>query len=581
MKTKTSWNKTDTWTIKTRMLVMTMGLLVFTGAIYIIVAGYVGGRSATNMVTYTLEAKAQAMESQLQLRFGRLAQAEGRLVDQEGNRVAGRNDVIDDISRMLNMDATVFERDGENFTRIATSIRENGQRAVGTRLDPSGEAHAAVMQRSTFIGRAHILGERYLTIYKPVVGERNEVIGVLFAGIPMTEAASARRSLVGFLTLIMIVVISVGAAGAWYFSNGINQVLNRIIDGLRSGADQVNASSNELSGSSQELSERANEQAAGIEETTSSLEEMSSQTNQTAENASLAERAVRNVDPLIASGVDAMQRMNQAMQEIHSSSDETSKIIKTIDDIAFQTNLLALNAAVEAARAGEAGKGFAVVAEEVRSLAQRSAEAARTTSDLIQKSQSSTESGTKVATEVSENLDKIKNSISDVSTLVVEISAASKEQATGISELNMVMNEMDKVVQQNASSSEESASTAQELSSQAQELNHMITDLLVLVGRSQDENKASTTRDRGPAISKFQGNGNGRSSTALRRGAIPAGAGVTNGNGNGNGHTAKSGHKRSHSGNGHSEYAHSGNGKSKNGKPENIIPFDDDDLDDF
>lgn len=328
---------------------------------------------------------------------------------------------------------------------------------------------------------------------KAAMAELN-ILTELNSNLASAEVSSALTGTVAAKILSIIgLIFGVGVAIAlgYLVTRSINTSLRNIINQLNGGAEQVNASSVQLSGASQELAESTSEQAASLQETTSSLEEMSSQIKLNAENSQEAEVAMQESKPLVENGVRAMKRMSQAMEEIHASSQETSKIIKTIDDIAFQTNLLALNAAVEAARAGEAGKGFAVVAEEVRNLAQRSAEAARDTSELIQKSQSSSERGTSVATEVSENLNRIEESINSVSTLVIEISAASKEQSVGIEQMNSVMNQMDQTVQDNASASEESASAAEELSSQASELKHVVNDLVIMVGgNGREENNS-------------------------------------------------------------------------------------------
>ena len=266
--------------------------------------------------------------------------------------------------------------------------------------------------------------------------------------------------------------------------------MKNIIAQLATGASEVQASSEQLSSSSQQLAASANKQAASIEETSSSLEEMSTQIKQTDENSSEAEMAMQSAKPMIENGVEAMARMSNAMKEIKLSADETSKIIKTIDDIAFQTNLLALNAAVEAARAGEAGKGFAVVAEEVRNLSQRSAEVAKDTSILIQKSQENTYRGTKIADEVCDNLQKIAQDFGNVSNLVAEISAAAQEQADGITQMNTMMTDMDDLVHGNASASEESASSAEELTAQADELNKIVIRLATLVGITANDRLA-------------------------------------------------------------------------------------------
>lgn len=306
------------------------------------------------------------------------------------------------------------------------------------------------------------------------------------SGMESTTKASEKAA--GSLTTAswtMIIGLSIGVVVgiilAVFITLSITGPINRVITSLRSGSEQVTSASGQVSSASQQLAQGASEQASSLEETSSSLEEMASMTRQNADNATQANAVANQASSLAEHGVESMTRMQEAIDRIKNSASETAKIIKTIDEIAFQTNLLALNAAVEAARAGEAGKGFAVVAEEVRNLARRSAEAAKTTADLIEESQRNAEAGVSVTAEVAKNLSGIKENAAKVATLIAEIAAASKEQSQGIDQVNTAVSEMDKVVQQNAANAEESASASEELGSQALELNVMVGDLTAIV----------------------------------------------------------------------------------------------------
>jgi len=283
---------------------------------------------------------------------------------------------------------------------------------------------------------------------------------------------------------------------AYLLARSIVKPIQNISNQLNTGAHQTSSASNEIASSSQRLAEGANEQASSLEETSSSLEELSAQTKQNADNASQADQYTQNVNTVIQDGVKSMEQMQTTINSIKESSDETSKIMKTIDDIAFQTNLLALNAAVEAARAGEAGKGFAVVAEEVRSLAQRSAEAAQNTSNIIEGAQNNADQGVQVADEVAQNLSKIQKTAKQVSELVAEITAASNEQAEGIEQINTAVSEMDKVVQQNASDSEETASASEELSAQAEEMERAVENLTLIIEGGNAEQHSQPQNDQ-------------------------------------------------------------------------------------
>lgn len=259
--------------------------------------------------------------------------------------------------------------------------------------------------------------------------------------------------------------------------DAVNKAVNNLDEGLSQvnvASEQVSAASGQISAGSQSLAEGASEQASSLEEISGSLEEMSSMTRQNADNSSQARGLAENALTSAEKGNEAMKDMKKTIDKIKSASDETAKIVSTIDEIAFQTNLLALNAAVEAARAGEAGKGFAVVAEEVRNLAQRSAEASRTTADLIEGSVRSADDGVRMTETVADLLDEIASGARQVSDLVKEIASASGEQSQGIDQLNLAVTDLDKVTQQNAANAEESASAAEELNGQAEEMRSLV-----------------------------------------------------------------------------------------------------------
>ncbi len=258
--------------------------------------------------------------------------------------------------------------------------------------------------------------------------------------------------------------------------------LNEIMAGIQSASEQVAGGARQIADSSMGLSQGATEQASSIEELTASIEQISSQTKLNAGNADQADELTMTAKTSAEQCNAQMKEMLNAMEEINVSSSNISKIIKVIDDIAFQTNMLALNAAVEAARAGQHGKGFAVVAEEVKNLAARSANAAKETTEMIEGSIRKAEVGTHIARDTAEALNRIVSEIDKVADLVNNISIASKEQDTGISQVNQGIMQVSHVVQSNSATSEECAAASQELTGQAELLQDMVGKFTIKKG---------------------------------------------------------------------------------------------------
>jgi methyl-accepting chemotaxis protein len=290
------------------------------------------------------------------------------------------------------------------------------------------------------------------------------------------------------LSIAMIIALIIGTTLALFNTKSIVGPLNIIIDRLSEGAEHIAKASEQISDASTLLADGATKQAGAIQETSAALEEMASMTKLNADNAHKTNENTKKTTMLVEDGGIAIDKMSNAMDTISQRSEQVSRIIKTIEDIAFQTNLLALNAAVEAARAGEAGQGFAVVADEVKNLSQRSAQAAKDTTTLIQGTVDSVRSGADITNQLISSFKDIKEGTTTISYLIDEIAAATKEQAQGVSQVNIAVSEMDQVVQQNATSAEETTTSAEDLTVQSSALSQMVDDLVVLVSGRKSTN---------------------------------------------------------------------------------------------
>ncbi len=376
-----------------------------------------------------------------------------------------------------------------------------------------------------------------------------------------THAEQSRNEFI--VAAVTVAGIALGIVFAWLIIRGVSRGITGVAARLATESDKANGSAAQVAQASQAMANGATQQASALEETSSSLHEMASMTQRNSENAQNAKTLANQARQTADAGASDMEQMKSAMSAIKGSSVEISKIIKTIDEIAFQTNILALNAAVEAARAGEAGLGFAVVADEVRNLAQRCAGAARETADKISASTEKSEQGVRISEKMAVNLGAIVEKTRQLDERIAEIAQSSHEQSEGISQLNSAVASMDKITQDNAALAQQSAGASEELKAQAEQVRLAVAELMRMArnddghalapagqraaGAGSDATPHRPLTRRVKPAASHGGNGHVRAVSNGSNGHAAAGANG-NGSGNGHGHSNGNGHGNGHSG---------------------------------
>jgi len=479
------------WTLSKRLLTLTLICLAGLSAIALnahliaLTARHDNGEAIARsrqlaLLNKLLEARANLVEAGLN---AIIVRGEGRISDKRMKTIEASTSFIE--SNLANLTES---DDSQETERISQKVQEDFSKLnhlIAVELkglieaSQHGENEEQIRSKATSI--AHGIDKTAGGIEADLRALRES-----FAAAQATASEHLSIDLgraVTFNLIVFCLALLVILPTSFFIVRSTSKLLKHLVMGLTNAASEVNGAAQQVEASSESLASGTSEQAASLEETSASLEQASTMTRQNADNARHANSLMMEMAAVVGSADSAMQELTGSMDEALTSSEETSKIIKTIDDIAFQTNLLALNAAVEAARAGEAGAGFAVVADEVRNLAQRAAEAAKNTATLLEDTTGKIRTGSTMLGNATEAFGKVAENAGKAKELIDEISVASQEQSQGIDQISTAVNEIDKVTQQNAATSEEAASASTELSAQAATMLTYIDELGTLIGR--------------------------------------------------------------------------------------------------